>query len=221
MQTMSANKKLNGFTLIEMAIVLLILGILLGSVLVPLSVQMLNQKIKETRATLSHVRDAIIGFAVINKRLPCPDTSGNGEENGPNCNDVEGAVPWSTLGVGRYDAWSKPLRYRIDNNYSSSIANPPNTTSGISIQDLKNTALSIANPNAPIVIIFSCGADGRPNKENDADGMTNSDANCSNPGTANETYTQDNYIENQFDDILIWVSKNTLLNHLVSAGAWP
>ncbi len=211
-----------GFSLVEMAIVLLVLGLLLGSVLGPLSSRIVNERIKSTNNTLVQIQDAIIGFAILNKRLPCPDTNGDGTEES-NCNNTEGTIPWATIGVGRYDAWGRNFRFRIDNSFASTVADPPTTTSGMSVQDRSNpiNILTITNPNAPIAIIFSCGSDGWPNGVNDANGVTNTTADCSNPGTPNTTYAQDAYVENQYDDILIWISKNTLINQLVAAGKWP
>ncbi|MDP2785976.1 MAG: prepilin-type N-terminal cleavage/methylation domain-containing protein, partial [Sulfurimicrobium sp.] len=63
-----------GFTLVEMAIVLIIIGLLLGGLLMPLSAQMEQRRISETQKTLDEINQALIGFAVANKRLPCPST---------------------------------------------------------------------------------------------------------------------------------------------------
>ncbi len=73
----------NGFTLIEMAVVLLIIGLLLGGVLAPLSTQIDNDRRKETSNTLKQISDALLGYAVANVRLPCPDTNGDGLEDTP------------------------------------------------------------------------------------------------------------------------------------------
>jgi prepilin-type N-terminal cleavage/methylation domain-containing protein len=61
-----------GFTLIEMAMVLLIMGLLLGGGLAVLSSQIENQKTKETQKILEEAKEALIGFAIANGRLPCP-----------------------------------------------------------------------------------------------------------------------------------------------------
>jgi hypothetical protein len=49
----------------------------------------------------------------------------------------------------------------------------------------------------------------------------NTNLTCVNPGVADGAYVQDAYRDGQYDDILIWVSKNSLLNRLVTAGQWP
>jgi len=61
-----------GFTLVEMAMVLMIVGLLLGGLVPTISAQMETQRIGETRRQMSEIKDALTGFAVINGRLPCP-----------------------------------------------------------------------------------------------------------------------------------------------------
>ena len=67
-----------GFSLLEMAIVLLVIGLLLGGALIPLSVQMEKRDRDSTRQQLLDMREALIGYALVNGRLPCPDTDGDG-----------------------------------------------------------------------------------------------------------------------------------------------
>ncbi|MBK9572503.1 MAG: prepilin-type N-terminal cleavage/methylation domain-containing protein [Rhodoferax sp.] len=61
-----------GFTLIEMAIALLIMGLLLGGGLTVLSAQIEQQRFKDTERLLVEAREAVIGFALANGRMPCP-----------------------------------------------------------------------------------------------------------------------------------------------------
>ena len=53
-----------GFTLIEMAIVLVIVTILIGGLAMPLSAQIQARRIAETNKTLEEAREAIIGYAM-------------------------------------------------------------------------------------------------------------------------------------------------------------
>lgn len=53
-----------GFTLIEMAIVLIIITILIGGLAVPLSAQIQARRIAETNKTLHEAREAIFGYAM-------------------------------------------------------------------------------------------------------------------------------------------------------------
>ena len=53
-----------GFTLIEMAVVLIIVTILIGGLAMPLSAQIQARRIAETKKTLEEAREAIIGYAM-------------------------------------------------------------------------------------------------------------------------------------------------------------
>lgn len=61
-----------GFTLIELAMVLFIVALLIGGLLMPLSAQYEVRGRQETEKALANIREALIGFAVVNGRLPCP-----------------------------------------------------------------------------------------------------------------------------------------------------
>lgn len=62
----------NGFTLIEIAMVLVIIGLLLGGLLMPLATQVDVQRRIETEKAMEQIKEALIGFAMVNGRLPCP-----------------------------------------------------------------------------------------------------------------------------------------------------
>jgi len=66
-----APHRLSGFTLLEMAIVLLIMGLLLGSVMRPMGGAIKERQRSETQMLLVEIREAIIGFASVHRRLPC------------------------------------------------------------------------------------------------------------------------------------------------------
>ena len=73
------------------------------------------------QAMLEDIREALIGFAVTNARLPCPDTNGDGQEDrglgpvAPNrvCDVPLGNLPWSDLGVPQFDSWGRLFIYRV------------------------------------------------------------------------------------------------------------
>jgi len=69
---------LEGFSLVEIAVVLVIIAILITAVGIPLATQVEQQKTLETQKRLDSVTEAIYGFAISNGRLPCPATLTSG-----------------------------------------------------------------------------------------------------------------------------------------------
>jgi prepilin-type N-terminal cleavage/methylation domain-containing protein len=64
-----------GFTLIELAVVLAIVGLLLGSLMYTLSAQVERRDQEETRRRLEQAREMLLTYAMVNGRLPCPARS--------------------------------------------------------------------------------------------------------------------------------------------------
>ncbi|MDO8207469.1 MAG: type II secretion system protein, partial [Gallionella sp.] len=56
--------RISGFTLVEMAIVLAIMALILGTGLTLLSAQQEQQRIDETKTRLSDASEALIGYAL-------------------------------------------------------------------------------------------------------------------------------------------------------------
>lgn len=121
----------SGFSLVEMAVVLAIVGLLLGGLLLPLGAQIEQQQMNETQRRLEMARDALVGFAVSNRRLPCPATlTSSGIETTPSAtspglgtctNALTGYLPAVTLGLQPVDpstklfldSWGNSIRYAI------------------------------------------------------------------------------------------------------------
>jgi prepilin-type N-terminal cleavage/methylation domain-containing protein len=123
-----------GFTLVEIAIVLLIVTILLGYTVAMFPVQQELKQYRRVQVEMDSVIEHLIAFAQVNGRLPCPDTitdidgSGNntydGEEDRLGTNDCEayfGFLPARTIGMsGKYNAagmlvdpWGSGYRYAV------------------------------------------------------------------------------------------------------------
>lgn len=125
-----------GFSLIEIALVLVIVGLALGGIMSALGPQLENKKVSDTQARIKEASDAIMAFAMVNGRLPCPAAlptavvaanRGFADPANPvrgSCTNFEGFVPARTLGLGEQgvsgdseglvqDAWGFGLRYRV------------------------------------------------------------------------------------------------------------
>lgn len=235
-----------GFTLVEMAIVLAIVGLLLGGLIPTLSAQMELRLINETRKQLGEIQQALIGYAVINGRLPCPAYSTGAEDpvGGGNCNhSYDGFIPAATLGLPTtnsngfaVDSWGNRIRYAVT-PWSS---NAYTTTNGMATTGISNlspagtpylqicstassssSSCSVANsalassPGIPVVI-YSTGKNG-------GYGGTGADeAENPNPNSAdNDRVFVSHTPTSNFDDLVIWISTNTLLNRMVTAGKLP
>lgn len=131
-----------GFSLIEIALVLVIVGLALGGIMAALGPQLENKKISDTQARIKEASDAIIAFAMVNGRLPCPAsrpsitpvaTRGQSAPTSPAnglCTSFDGYVPARTLGLAEQgvsgdsegvvqDAWGFGLRYRVSDHLSA------------------------------------------------------------------------------------------------------
>jgi type II secretory pathway pseudopilin PulG len=129
-----------GFTLTELAVVAMIIALLVGGVLMTLAAQNTVREVRDTTRTLEIAREAVLGFAVANGRLPCPAPAPPPPATPPGsfaleafvnpgagvpstdlrCANDEGFLPALTLGIGptdRYgyllDAWGNPVRYAV------------------------------------------------------------------------------------------------------------
>jgi prepilin-type N-terminal cleavage/methylation domain-containing protein len=115
-----------GFTLTEMVIVLLIVGLLLAGVLTPLATQVQLRRQAETQKTLETIKEALIGYSAANGRLPCPAWSNGSESTGSGggCDHYfDGFVPGATLGLSPVDqdgfvldGWNHRIRYAVAKN---------------------------------------------------------------------------------------------------------
>ncbi len=110
----------SGFTLIELAIVVFILGMLIAGLIGPVEVQLEARDRRNTIDAMEEAVEALYGYALTNGRLPCSENDGNGVPDPPyitianaTCTSDEGFLPWVELGVGQGDAWGNRFTYRV------------------------------------------------------------------------------------------------------------
>ncbi len=65
--------KQQGFTLIELAVVLFLVTLVLGGVMMPLATRVEQEGREKTEAQLQEIKETLIGYAIVNGHLPCPD----------------------------------------------------------------------------------------------------------------------------------------------------
>lgn len=223
-----------GFSLIEIAIVLVIVGLLLGGGLSVLGVQADQQRIKDSNLLLAEAREALLGYAAshidVSGRpyLPCPDTDNNGTENRNvatgACTARQGNFPWVTLGLGGADSWGNRLRYDVTPAFSNSLTGMQLTTAGD--MTLNNAA---GNPLATTVpaVVLSHGKNGF-GAQNTSGGTNLAPTGANEIINANPTTT---LVSNspvgvggtggEFDDLVTWLPAGVIFNRMIQAGRLP
>lgn len=239
--------RMRGFTLVEMAVAIVVMALLIGSILVPLATQVDQRRTADVQRTLDEIKEALVGFAAAQTSpyLPCPDTDfpPDGAENvdaGGNCVSPEGTLPWVTLGVGAVDPWNNRYRYRVTAAFARRApATPFTLTDQGDLQVCAAPACAVADrltvvppsPSAPVVVILSHGPNGRggisasgvagvaPLAAVSADEQANTDNNAVFVSRAPRATTA--AAGDEFDDIVAWLSPHILRSRLIAAGRLP
>ena len=149
---MKLRNRCAGFTLTEIAIVMLIIGLALAATVMPVGRMFQASQIGANQERLDTAREALLTFASVNGRLPCPDRNGDGLEDQRNNGDpvnfgclgnfYEGFLPWATIGVAQTDYWGTRLRYRVSVQFTRSGIDPAWTCGTVNGQSLAGTALA-------------------------------------------------------------------------------
>jgi prepilin-type N-terminal cleavage/methylation domain-containing protein len=165
-----------GFTLIEIAIVLLVVTILLGYTVAMFSVQ---QELRQYRNAESQMDSAIrhlTAFAQVNGRLPCPDT-GAGTIDGledalvDDCVAFFGFLPAKTLGMnGKFndqgvllDPWGSGYGYAV----SAVDVGADGTFELVSANGIRNAGIAAVQPD-----LFICDDSNTPGDDIDCTTVT-------------------------------------------------
>lgn len=237
-----------GFSLMELAIVLMIIGTLMSGVLVAVSQTAENNRITAAKAQLREIEEALYGYAQAYGRLPCPATdlssSPNVAEDMP-CTNMHGFVPSGTLGIDGQtnadgllvDPWQQPLRYSV---VILNVANSLNFTDQSSIQTYFDGGAVLDNSSGTDMfsvcedttctdtisdlvpaVVLSVGKNW--STYSSANEAMNAGALTMNGYEIKDDYIfiSTSYSEENFDDQLIWLSPYVLFNRLVTAGKLP
>lgn len=237
-----------GFSLLEMAIVLTIVGLLMSGLIPSISGQIEQQHRSETRKQLDDIRQALYGFAISNGRLPCPAdgtipsvaglANGAGQEKISCAASANGGVlPWVTLGVSETDAWGRRFTYRVTPDFADAISTttyagcaPNQTPSQASFALCSKGNLSIgltagaANVATDIpALIVSHGTDGLGAFT--SSGQQIQPVPIANTEQGDNTDNDNNFVSHDltsnFDDLVVWLSPNILFNRMVMAEKLP
>lgn len=146
-----------GFTLVEIAIVLMVVTILLGYTVAMFPAQQNLKKYRQVDREMDEIVEHLIAFAQVNGRLPCPDTSnGTGTIDGledqnatfNGCEAYFGFLPGRTLGVqGVYDTIGSLLD-PWGSEYGYAVSDIDNGTDGIlvTVNGIRAEGMTNVNP---------------------------------------------------------------------------
>jgi prepilin-type N-terminal cleavage/methylation domain-containing protein len=127
----------SGFSLVELAVVLALVGLLMSGLMYTLQAQSLQRSRDETTRRLEEAKALLVAFAMVNGRLPCPAVAGsNGNEapaGGGTCtSNFGGFLPATAIGFQpvdaqgfAYDSWGNRIRYAVANNVFSQAGASP------------------------------------------------------------------------------------------------
>lgn len=237
-------RRTTGFTLVEIAIVLLIVTLLLTGLVPTISSQIEQRQRNETSKQLDEIRDALLGFVLANGRLPCPaSATSNGIESPPgggvctsNPYPNDGLVPAATLGITltdsqgfALDGWSNRIRYAVTikngsafttNNGMQAIGmgtlSPNlNVCSSATGINAVNCGTATSLTNNAVAVIYSVG------KNTTAAGIDEAANLNGDPVFVSHVPSNAGAPNGEFDDIVTWISPNILFNRMVTAGKLP
>jgi prepilin-type N-terminal cleavage/methylation domain-containing protein len=117
-----------GFSLVELSIVVLVIGIVLTMGIGAWTANLENQAYAATAQRQAAIKEALTSYLRRNNRLPCPDTdftAPDGVENRTTagdptttCSAAFGILPYTTLGLARdaaRDGWGNFFSYHVSN----------------------------------------------------------------------------------------------------------
>jgi prepilin-type N-terminal cleavage/methylation domain-containing protein len=199
----------NGFTLIEVAIVMIIIGILAGGGALVMGMLTERKARNESIDYMHQAREALLSFAGTQGRLPSADTNQDGAGDGA----TAGGLPYLDLKVRPTDFYKRVLRYEINPNLDtdlsttcgalrSGLSGSPRVVDG----DGSSTAFPVA------AVLVSPGP-----RDADADGNT-LDRIAAGAHQGDNTDGAPNYLRfpptAAFDDLVLYIGEHELCSGL-------
>jgi prepilin-type N-terminal cleavage/methylation domain-containing protein len=237
--TLVVTRPQKGFTLIEMAVAVFIIALLLGSILVPLTTQVEQKQISDSQRMLDDIKESLMGYALTNGYIPCPDTNNDGAEDvvvGTGlCGTIVGGIasgniPWTTLGIlSNTDPWGNRFRYVINERYARRSPGTPITLSGggtdVRICATAACATTLSTTAAAAILSLGKNGYGATNGAGGTNAAPSSADEIENLDTDRDVVsripTAVGAAAGEFDDIVTWLSSYVLFNRMVSAGKLP
>lgn len=240
LQTQSRKMQV-GFTLVELAVAVVIIGILTSMGMALMNVQLANSAISATKQNQETIKDALIWYLRTNKRLPCPAPNINGlatQTTPPACDTYFGFVPYVELGLPRsvaLDGWDNFFSYSVTPAWTSATTFHTEAEPDIQIKTRESSDAPETNLGKAVVAVISYGINGsgaytskgrqRAAPEGD-DEIANALAASALPlpVVSKTTLFQRDFTDKSgefgiFDDVVLWLSPSHLLVPLIKDGS--
>lgn len=238
---MQLGRSFRGFSLIELAVVLVVVGFLMVNGILAFNAQVEQRNHDETMRRLNAAAEAVLAFAIANRRLPCPAApSATGVESpagGACTNSLNGFLPAETLGFAHYDsdrygldAYGNRIRYAVAAAVTG-CASPslPHFTSAANLKangigcrpndlDVCTSAACTArvvSTQTAVFLVFSTGKNGALTGTYVADEIENTNTT---PTFVSRTLGGGS---DTFDDLMVVVPVGILYARLTAAGILP
>jgi prepilin-type N-terminal cleavage/methylation domain-containing protein len=145
----------NGFSLIEIAIVMVIIGLLAGGGVSLMGMLTARKARSDTQQYLVMAKNALVTFAVVNGRLPWADTDDDGQAN---THAAVGTLPYGELQISPADAYKRVLKYALNSSLGVDRAVSCSALrSGLSASPLVVDADGAAPAFAAAAVLISAG----------------------------------------------------------------
>lgn len=227
----------DGFSLVELTIVLVIVALLSSGLMFGLSAQRDAAANQDVQRQLDNAKEALLGFAITNGRLPCPanpalasSSAGAGLESCATQSTGHGVLPWATLGLPETDPWGQRITYFASTKFTAIVVAgalcsfamdtgvAPNNAGTANVKLTSASGSNIASDLA--AVILSHGAQGvggyTTNGTKIAGAVGDEDENADADLTfIAHTPTTD------FNDQLAWITPTQLKSRMVAVGKLP
>jgi prepilin-type N-terminal cleavage/methylation domain-containing protein len=236
-----------GFSLIEVAVVLAILGLVLGSTLFSLSAQFENRSRADTERRLEHARELLLSYALVHGRLPCPAVASGDEAGGGSAacaSSYGGFLPARTIGFqptdsGGFglDAWGNRIRYAVSSTQWGSaparFTRQHSATAPWSIAQ-KPADLVVCSAGPALATALVCDAGASLTNQNTVVALVFSTGRTPMAAGANEARNLDDnalFVSRppdpattaggEFDDVVLWIPVGLLYGRMIAGGVLP
>ncbi|HIJ84420.1 MAG TPA: type II secretion system protein [Magnetococcales bacterium] len=216
-----------GFSLIEMAILLVVAGTVMLGAISAIRSQASKTRVEKTQQALREIDDALLGFVTATGHLPCPDwfigVAADGRENRDSAtgvcvnsldNNQLGLLPWQSLGIKPMDQWGHFYSYRVSSAFTVNGGYTFNSNGDMTIFTENGDVLV---SDVPVVVVSSgpkgLGAYVMSLEARTKIGFTNATMR-ERENIINDGDNTDNVDPRTFfqagDDILMWIPPNTV-----------